>query len=216
MKISALLLIFFLILAYNLNNKKRNLSMAKTTYNFGFNLKQRHYFLQNELKEFTPKYSNPPIYIKNISEIQQLLYQFDNDKITKLEAINAYMILGSLVESLIDVYFIYSKTEDELKKLFERNNRLNIPLIGLEKKINIFNEVFEGKLTPKIKNILDKIREKRNYIHFLNRDFDNWTVDDVSEELNLNPYYSELCLDVMAYDLLFGEIINEISNNQTS
>lgn len=190
--------------------------MAKTTYNFGFNLKQRHSFLQNELKEFTPKYSNPPIYIKNISEIQQLLYRFDNDKITKLEAINAYMILGSLVESLIDVYFIYSKTEDELKKLFDRNNRLNIPLIGLEKKINIFNEVFEGTLTHKMKNILDRIREKRNYIHFLNRDFDNWTVDNVSEELNLNPYYSELCMDVMAYNLLFGEIINEISNNQTS
>lgn len=67
-----------------------------------------------------------------------------------------------------------------------------------------------------MKDILDKIREKRNYIHFLNRDLDNWTVDDVSKKLNLNLYYSELCLDVMAYDLLFGEIINEISNNQTS
>lgn len=192
--------------------------MAKTTYNFGFTLKQRHYFLQNELKKFTPKYSYPDIYIKNISEIQQLLYQFDNDKITKLEAINAYMILGSLVESLIDVYFMYSKTEDELKNLFnhKNNNRLNIPLVNLGKKINKFNEAFEGKLTTEIKDILDKIREKRNFIHFLNRDFNNWTVDDVSETLNLNPYYSELCLDVMAYDLLFGEIINEISNNQAS
>lgn len=56
--------------------------------NFGFTLKQRHYFLQNELKKFTPKYSYPHIYIKNISEIQQPLYQFDKDKITKLEAIH--------------------------------------------------------------------------------------------------------------------------------
>lgn len=49
------------------------------------------------------------------------------------------MILGSLVESLIDVYFIYSNMEDELKYLFNRNisfnNRLNIPLISLGKKL---------------------------------------------------------------------------------
>lgn len=185
--------------------------MTNTDFQFGFTLKKRQDFFQKKLMELVPSCPYPNIYVENIKEIQKLLCQFDNEKITKIEAINAYMVLGSLVESLIDVYFIYSKTEDELMAIFDRKKTPSVPYINLENKIDKFKETFEGRLTDEMKAVLDRIREKRNYIHFMTRDFNDWSVGDFAAAGHNNPYYFELCLDVLAYDMLSLETINILS-----
>lgn len=185
--------------------------MKNTDYQFGFSFNQRQMFFHNKLIGLVPKCINTVIYVENIKEIQQLLCQFDNDEIKKIEAINAYMILGSLVESVIDIYFIYSKTEDEIMNIFDRKKPVSIPHLSLEQKLDKFSEIFEGRLTDEMKDGLTRIREKRNYIHFINRDFNDWSVSDFALVGHNNPYYFELCLDVLAYDMLSIEIINVLT-----
>ena len=141
----------------------------------------------------------------------------------------AYTLLRSLLESWLVIFLLFYQPKEELENFFNLSNTNLYQKIPNQKLTNIIKFISDNpniechtEFFKKNKTFMMRVQNKRNYIHFINKNFDdfsNTTLDDhflefkklfSQSSFDNNKNYSELKTDIISYDVFMGEIVNNV------
>lgn len=195
-------------------------------FSFGMGIKSRTKALEERAKElFGIKEGDINyIYFENISNFTEVLCTFDKRDLSRSEAIIAYTILGSLVEAWSVLFLMFYSPEEEVLHRLQIENKRQIVNVKFNKMLDFItdnNNIECHELFFKNnKKFLERIRQKRNYVHSISKDFGNFNNISIDEHYTENykilrndgesPDYVYLKADILMYDIFIGVILNNL------